>query len=303
MMWQDIPMKKGKGEKAHDKWFVHYLQYLQSLTFQMFEWVNLPDSVDPRYLELSLHSFGFVGFYKDPKLGYVATQGALSGEIDRYYLPTEFHASTPTYNKSFKLFNYNDIVTDEMGVCIYNNDFHFPTIPSLQLFAEDLAEIKNTTRVNIKAQKTPVLIVTNDNTKLSMKTIYDKYEGNEPVIYAHESLDPNSVTVLKTDAPFVADKLNTQRNAVWNEVMTYLGIKNANLEKRERMITGEVESNDEQIEASANIYLKSRKEACKKIQQLYGLEMDVRIRHEVLEEFQNNIKEENPFMKGGEIIV
>ena len=92
-----------------NKWFIHYHQYLCSLAFQLFEWENLPDSVDPRFLEMTLHMFGYVGFYKDKKLGYIACQGAVGGEINHYLLPTTFHANAPNYQKTFEIFNYSDI--------------------------------------------------------------------------------------------------------------------------------------------------------------------------------------------------
>ena len=272
-------------------WYNHYRQYLQLLTYQLFEWKNLPETIDPAYLEKELHDKGYVAFYNDDEIGEIVTGGTISGKMNHYNLPLEFQAVSPTYYKTFPLAYYSADDDDTKGVLIKNNDLMTSTTPSLELFAMELTELKEIISINQNAQKTPVLISTDERTQLSMKNIYNKYEGNAPVIIVDNGFDADAIKVFKTDAPYVVDKLNTQKNAVWNELMTFLGIENANLEKKERMITSEAESNEEQIETSRSIMLKSRKEACELINRIHGTNISVDFRQSVIDKLEKEVKQ------------
>jgi hypothetical protein len=79
-----------------------------------------------------------------------------------------------------------------------------------------------------------------------------QYSGNTPFIFGNKGYDlSNRLSVLKTDAPYLIDKLTTHKHEIWNECLTYLGINNTNVDKRERLITDEVNSNNELISLGA----------------------------------------------------
>ena len=110
-----------------------------------------------------------------------------------------------------------------------------------------------------------------------------QYEGNYPVIFGDSNLDIKSLSVLKTDAPFVSDKIYDLKVKIWNEALTYLGISNINTTKKERMITDEVIRNQGGTIASRYSRLESRRRAVKKINKMFGLNITVDYR----EDFQS----------------
>ena len=158
-------------------------------------------------------------------------------------------------------------------------------------------DIDRSIDVNAKAQKTPVLIECDENTRLSMLNLYKEYDGNAPVIYGDRALNTSDLKVLKTDAPFVADKLYTLRTQIWNEALTYLGVNNVNVTKKERLISDEVNRNQGGTIASRKSRLKMRQEACEEINDMFGLnvwvefEEDTRVADDYV--FENKKEGEN----------
>lgn len=161
------------------------------------------------------------------------------------------------------------------------------------MFARRLYELDRAIDVNAKAQKTPVLIQCDDDQRLTMLNLYQQYDGNQPYIFGNSKLNTKGLTVLKTDAPYVCDKLYELKTQYWNEALTYLGISNINTQKKERMITDEVTRNQGGTVASRYSRLESRREACRKINEMFGLDIwcDYREDFQLLDE-QTLIPEE-----------
>jgi hypothetical protein len=240
------------------------------------------------WIEKFLFSEGECIFYHDETLGYIVTKATDSGKLNHYDEPTEFTPSGIDL-KAVSLKNNKDCVL------IKNNALRTPTRHTIELYALRLAEISRTIDVNINAQKTPVLVLCSDKQKNSMKHLFKNVTGNEPIIYGDKNIDIEGIKSLKIDAPIVFDKLQIQKHAIWNECMTFLGINNANMDKRERLVADEVDANDEQIQSSANVMLTARETAAKKINELFGLDIKVELRKletPVLDEKQKEGDEE-----------
>lgn len=245
--------------------FKQYYNRLTELSISMFDWKNLPDTVDPRFLELTLFSDGQAVFFYDEEIGYLALQNILGGKFNVYRVPVD--------RRAYAVNGYQKSLNEKDSVIIYNNYLHSNSRMDVEMFARRLYNLDRAIDVNANAQKTPVLIQCDETQRLTMVNLYKKFDGNEPVIYGDKNLNPNSVKVLKTDAPYVADKLYQLKTQIWNEALTYLGISNINITKKERLITDEVTRNQGGTIASRYSRLEARREACKAINKMFGLDI------------------------------
>lgn len=253
--------------------FGHYYNRLKELALSMFEWKNLPDSIDSRFMEDALFRDGFCVFFKDEVMGYLCLRTMIGGELDVYNIPTNRIAYASN--------GYNRSLDKDNSVLIFNNMLHNNSVTDIKMFAKRLYECDRTIDVNIKAQKTPVMITCDENQRLTMKNLYAQYEGNEPFIFGGKDLDLKKVQALTTGAPYVADKVHETKMQIWNEVMTYLGISNVSMIKRERLVTDEVSRNMGSVVMSRYSRLNERKEACKKINAMFELDVDVDYRSDI----------------------
>lgn len=268
-----------------------YLNRLTELAISMFEWKNLPDTVDARYLELHLFETGCMVYFKDDVIGDLCLNCIVNGRLDVYGNPLLRRAYSG-YNNYQKLLTYKD------SVIIWNNYLHSNSILDVEMFARRLYNIDRIIDVNANAQKTPVLLQGSEKQRLTLLNLYKEYDGNAPFIFGDKNLDINSLKAFSTNAPYVCDKLYQLKTQIWNEALTYLGISNINIQKKERLITDEVTRNQGGTIASRYSRLESRRQAVEKINKMFGTNIEVNYR----EDFQQVGDDNQPEDVGADTI-
>lgn len=257
----------GESLGMNNKSYIQYYNRLTELAISMFEWKNLPDSIDERFLEMCLFSDGMCVFFEDDVLGFLALQVLIGGNLNVYRIPKDRTAyATNGYHKK---------LNENNSVIIFNNYLHTNSMLDVEMFSKRLYNLDRAIDVNANAQKTPILIQCDESQRLTMLNMYKQYDGNEPFIFGTKALDTKGFNVLKTDAPYVCDKLYELKSQLWNEALTYLGISNTNVTKKERMISDEVMRNMGGVIASRYSRLETRRKACKEINNMFGLNIDV----------------------------
>ena len=282
--------------------YVDYLERMKKIALSMFEWVNLPDTMNERYLEMCLYYKGQAALLYDEDYGFINTQAADSGYINIYGLPTKINCYSYSYNKMRELYVPNtNLPAEEECILVMNNYQRVPTASTISLYAERLTEAQRAADINIKSQKTPILLSLADkNQELTLRNIYAQYDGNSPVIIVDKSLlNGNEINAINTEAKFVANDIRTYMREIWNDFLTFLGISNLS-EKRERLITSEADSNNELINMNMQSYLIPRKQACKEFNEKFGLSgsraIDVKLRsdlYNIIKENESIINEYN----------
>lgn len=268
-----------------------YLNRLTELAISMFEWKNLPKTVDARYLELHLFETGCMVYFKDEIIGDLCLDCIANGRLDVYGNPLLRRAYSG-YNNYQKLLKYNN------SVIIWNNYLHSNSILDVEMFARRLCNIDRIIDINANAQKTPVLVLGNEKQRLTLLNLYKEYDGNAPFIFGDKNLDINALKALSTNAPYVCDKLYQLKTQIWNEALTYLGISNINIQKKERLITDEVTRNQGGTIASRYSRLETRRQAVEKINEMFGTNIEVNYR----EDFQQVDDDNQPEDPGADTI-
>lgn len=244
-------------------WQSHFSNMFIELMINRFKWKNLPDEIDPRYLELSLLTSGSVVFFWDLVKGWCALQGVWSG-LDDYFNPIDYHVVTPS--------GFSPNVTQDEGVLIWNNFTRTSDMPTIWLYAETMAELYVSALVNTKGQKHPVtILVDEESQRLTLENAYAKLDGNHPVVYVDRKANIHEAfTTIDAKIPFVAPEIIKMAKELMNDLFQWAGIRVHNNEKKANVHAPEERDKNAVTWQLRNRGLHSRQLACDQINKKFG---------------------------------
>ena len=282
----------------NDETYMDYLNRFRRIALSMFEWVNLPKTMNSRYLEECLFFNGQASLLYDKKYGFINTKCAGNGYVNIYGLPSKLHCFSYSFQTDRDLYvglnTLNESKEDEECILVMNNWERVPTAGSMELFAYRLYLAQRTCDVNISSQRYPVMVVGDEKQRLMLENLYAQYDGNQPFIFGNKNqFTGEEMKVLNTTAPYVVDKITEYKKEIFNEALTYLGINNVSVKKKERLTENESNENTELVNLNLQSMLAPRLEACRQFNEKFGLtgtdrEISVRVRSDL----ENIIKRE-----------
>jgi hypothetical protein len=272
----------GSVEALNRETYEDYLSLLKNMAMAIYRIDGLPTEVDQRHLKLTWLEFGLVAGHYDKELEmFVFAQATPSGELNFQNQPTSYTLyGAGGYSKRVMAHNTFNPRTKKIhhGGCIpiWYDYLHNTCIPTIKRYARLLADIHRTVEVNLMAQKTPIFIMCDDERqRLAVNNLLSGYVGNRPAIIARSQALSNNLEYISSGAPYLVNSLLVDMGKIWNQAMTFIGINNANMEKKEREISEEVESNNDQVGASRLIQLNCLRTGFNEFNNCYGTDIQV----------------------------
>lgn len=271
--------------------FRYFQKYLLQDAISLYD-IKIEPTWQKNYFEYVLFVGGFIGVLNTDKFGIICQGGGLYGR-DVYYQPTHMTITNPLISKTLmpRIGVDCEIIKLQPDYC--------GLLDIVDFYAANMALCAETIQTNlVNSHMSYVFSVQNKAAAESLKKLYDKIMAGEPAVFADKSLynDDGSPAWQfinqNVGSNFITPEVMESMRR-WKEMFdTEIGIPNANTEKRERMNTLEVSSNNLETRCKSLLWLESMQEGCEKVNKMFGTDININLRPEVAasyEEVEKNV--------------
>lgn len=281
----NVSQYNGKKGYKFSYYYNNYFTQMCLIAKSRYKYKNIPiKDIDNRFIENVLFYYGKIGFVKSSSMGIVCAPITDGGMLNNYDIPLSYTFMGNKYNKTH--------LADNVEVMRGNID-SIPLYSIVSMFAERLANIDMTEDIRMFQLRKPYVFTCKESQRLSVEQLFQGIEDYAKCIVSDKDIETYGINVLDLNVPYDIDKQDEHKSVVWNEFYTFLGINNADNSKRERMVTDEVNANNERLNIITQSEYECRLDACNRINEHFGWNMTVEKVTEDTTKSKQNGSEEN----------
>lgn len=260
----------------------YYTRYLFQKVISVFEFENLPEEWADNYFKYVLFGYGVIAVIYTDKYGVICQDCGLSG-FDVFYQPTRCIIANPHLPglKEFKIHENCEIIKLQPD---YGSVMDLVTT-----YADLMALALETTGANLLNSKLSyVFFAENKTAAESFKKLYDRVASGEPMAVIDKNLlleDGTPAWQMFTQnvgQNYITDRLLNDMKTLEDQFNTVIGVPNANTQKRERMITDEVNANNVDTQCRVNLWLETMNKDIEQVNKMFGTDIKVKYRYDDL---------------------
>ena len=213
-------------------------------------------------------------FYDDVLEEVIALPFTVLGKLDIYGRPEKIvvHAKNGKY--------YRQLNKDQF-VIMYDNNGRYPIYMDILQYCERMGQVTRTIDINVEHQKTPRIWLTRADKEKSIRDLVNNVDGYAETVIAYDDLNLDETQAVLSPAPYVADKLQQTKESIYNEFLRLIGIASVTEQKKERLITDEVQASQGGTIASRWTRFQPREKAIKMINEKFGeyLKKEIKVKY------------------------
>ena len=273
------------------KTYEMYKRQFLTLAENVFKFKNLPEFIDISYMNSCLLRQGAIAFFEDDILGLLALPFRNIGTLDVYGRPKKIEV----YSQN----GYTKVLDIGKFVIMYDNNGRYPLYLDILQYSERMAQATRVVDINLSQQKTPRFWKTTTEKERTIRDLINNVDSYSELVISYDDLDLEETTLNLQPAPYIADKVNLDKDRIYNEFLRLIGVANLNYQKKERNIKDEIQAMQGGTIASRYSRFEPRRKAVELINQKFGTQIEVNYydgiptsTEELNENIEENIKEE-----------
>lgn len=247
----------------------YFRRYLIQKAISVFKW-KMPETWDPDFFRYALYARGYLAIVRTDKFGVIPTLCTLGG-FNVFYRPLWAVITNPLLSGIMQPY------IDKQCVVIRLQPDYGSIMDLVNYYADMLSLCAEATGINLVNSKLAFAAGARSKAAAeSLKKMYDQVQAGNPLVVFDKDLSENDKPLFEFFAQnlqntFISPDILLVMRKIEQEFLTKIGLPNANTDKKERLTTDEVNANNGETVALADLWLETINRECAKARKMFGL--------------------------------